>query len=91
MKFRADMGISPKTVACLHTLGHDAVHLSNQGLKQLPAPDIVAKARHEGRMLLVHDLGFLAGATTSSSTTAKHIHSLTYNRYQHPYDAGKKS
>ena len=29
----ADMGISPRTVAFLHTLGHDAVHLSDQGLE----------------------------------------------------------
>jgi hypothetical protein len=28
MKFLADMGISTKTVAFLHALGHDAVHLS---------------------------------------------------------------
>ena len=44
MKFLADMGISPKTVAFLHTLGHDAVHLSEQRLEQLPDPDIVTKA-----------------------------------------------
>ncbi len=58
MKFLADMGISPKTVVFLHTLGHDAVHLSDQGLGQLPDPSIVTKARQEGRILLVHDLGF---------------------------------
>lgn len=58
MKFLADMGISPKTVAFLHALGHDAVHLSDEGLERLPDPDIVAKARHEKRILLVHDLGF---------------------------------
>ena len=33
MKFLADMGISPKTVAFLHVLGHDAVQsiLSQHG------------------------------------------------------------
>jgi len=31
VKFLADMGISPKTVAFLHALGHDAVHLSDRG------------------------------------------------------------
>ena len=34
MKFLADMGISLKTVAFLHTLGHDAVHLADQGLER---------------------------------------------------------
>ena len=33
VKFLADMGISLKTVAFLHTLGHDAVHLADQGLE----------------------------------------------------------
>jgi predicted nuclease of predicted toxin-antitoxin system len=58
VKFLADMGISLKTVAFLHALGHDAVHLADQGLERLPDRDIVAKARQEGRILLVHDLGF---------------------------------
>ena len=58
MKFLADMGISPKTVAFLHALGHDAVHLSEQGLERLPDPGIVEKARQEERIMLVHDLGF---------------------------------
>jgi predicted nuclease of predicted toxin-antitoxin system len=52
------MGIPLKTVAFLHTLGHDAVHLADQGLERLPDRDIVAKARQEGRILLAHDLGF---------------------------------
>jgi predicted nuclease of predicted toxin-antitoxin system len=58
VKFLADMGISPKTVAFLHSLGHDAVHLSEQGLERLPDPGIVEKARQEERIMLVHDLGF---------------------------------
>jgi Domain of unknown function (DUF5615) len=43
VKFLADMGISPKTVAFLHALGHDAVHLSEQGLERLP--DLVPEKR----------------------------------------------
>ena len=58
VKFLADMGISPKTVAFLHSLGYDAVHLSEQGLEWLPDPGIVEKARQEERIMLVHDLGF---------------------------------
>src|SRR5262245_46922822 len=58
VKSLADMGISLKTVMFLHALGHDAVYLADQGLERLPDRDIVAKARQEGRILLVHDLGF---------------------------------
>ena len=58
MKFLADMGISPQTVDFLQTLGHDAVHLSDQGLERSPDHDILEKARREGRILLTHDLGF---------------------------------
>jgi predicted nuclease of predicted toxin-antitoxin system len=52
------MGISLKTVAFLHRLGHDAVHLAEQGLERLSDPGIVEKARQEGRIVLVPDLGF---------------------------------
>jgi predicted nuclease of predicted toxin-antitoxin system len=72
VKFLADMGISPKTVAFLHALGHDAVHLSAQGLERLPDPGIVEKARQEDRIALVHDLGFgelVAAATLPSVIT----------------------
>ena len=58
VKFLADMGISPKTVVFLHALGHNAVHLAEQGLERLPDAGIVDKARQEGRIVLVHDLGF---------------------------------
>ena len=74
MKFLADMGISPKAVAFLRALGHDAAHLSEQGLERLPDSDIVEKARREGRILLVHDLAFgelvaAGGATLPSVIT----------------------
>lgn len=58
MKFLADMGTSPKTVALLRGLGHDATHLQEQGLERLPDSTILTKARQEERILLTHDLGF---------------------------------
>ena len=58
MKFLADMGISPKTVALLRALGYDATHLQEQGLERLPDSTILTKARQEERILLTHDLGF---------------------------------
>jgi len=34
MKLLADMGIPPKTVVFLRELGHDAIHLHEQGLER---------------------------------------------------------
>jgi predicted nuclease of predicted toxin-antitoxin system len=56
LKFLADMGISPKTVALLRALGHDATHLQEQGLERLPDPAIMTKALEEEQILLTHDL-----------------------------------
>lgn len=58
MKFLADMGISPKTVAFLNGLGYNAVHLQEELLHQLPDLDILEKARSENYVLLTHDLDF---------------------------------
>jgi predicted nuclease of predicted toxin-antitoxin system len=58
MKFLADMGISPRTVTFLKSLGHDVVHLQEQGLGRLSDPLTLRKAREEGRVLLTHDLDF---------------------------------
>jgi predicted nuclease of predicted toxin-antitoxin system len=51
-------GYLPQNRCVLTRLGHDAIHLADQGLERVPDPDIVEKARQEGRILLVHDLGF---------------------------------
>jgi predicted nuclease of predicted toxin-antitoxin system len=58
MKFLADMGISPKTVRFLRDLGHEAVHLHEEGLDRLEDAAILTKAREENRILLTHDLDF---------------------------------
>ena len=52
------MGISPRVVPFLAGVGHEAVHLLDQGLERLPDPEILTKARDENRILLTHDLGF---------------------------------
>ena len=67
MKFLADMGISPKTVAFLRTLNHDALHLQEQGLERWPDSAILAKAREENRILLTHDLDFGELVTASGA------------------------
>lgn len=58
MKFLADMGISPKTVAFLNSVGYDAVHLQDEGLERLHDAGILDKAQQEGRIVLTHDLDF---------------------------------
>lgn len=58
MRFLADMGISPKAVAFLRGLAHDAVHLHALGLDRLPDSDILELARAENRVLLTHGLDF---------------------------------
>ena len=58
MRFLADMGISPATAAFLRDLGHDSLHLSDERLHRAADPDILQKARNEGRVLLTHDLDF---------------------------------
>ena len=99
MKFLADMGISPKTVAFLHALGHDAVHLSDQGLERLPDSGIVEKARQEGRLVLVHDLGFgelvaASGATLPSLITFRLRNAprpREWRAAQYPFSAWRSS
>lgn len=58
MKFLADMGISYRSVEFLRQNGHEASHLFEEGLNKLPDPEILAKARREGAVLLAHDLDF---------------------------------
>ncbi len=58
MKFLADMGISPQTVGFLNRIGHEAIHLHQEGLDRESDPAILEKARLEGRILLTHDLDF---------------------------------
>ena len=58
MKFLADMGISPQSVAFLRHRGIEAVHLHELGLIRLSDADIVEKARRDGYVTLTHDLDF---------------------------------
>ena len=58
MKFLLDMGLAQSTARNLQTLGHDAVHLRDQGLHRLPDDRIIQKATAEGRIILTHDLDF---------------------------------
>lgn len=90
MKFLADMGISPKAIDFLDTLGYNAVHLNDLGLNTLPDPDILKKVRDEGYVLLTHDLGFgeLVAATKANLPSViifrlRNMRSERVNHYLH--------
>jgi predicted nuclease of predicted toxin-antitoxin system len=69
MKFLADMGISPVTVAWLKQQGHDAIHLSEERLHKLSDREIFNKADREDRIVLTTDLDF--GEIAISASSAK--------------------
>ena len=58
MRFLADMGVSRQVVDWLHTKGHEAVHLHDEGLQRLPNGEIFQKAGREERIVLTFDLDF---------------------------------
>ncbi len=58
MRLLLDMGLSPRTGDFLRRLGHDAVHLRDEGLGRLPDPLIVKKAAEEDRIVVTFDLDF---------------------------------
>jgi predicted nuclease of predicted toxin-antitoxin system len=68
MNFLADMGVSMTTVNALRHLGHDVLHLRDQGLIRMEDSCIVTKARTEGRIVLTFDLDF--GEIMALSKTA---------------------
>jgi predicted nuclease of predicted toxin-antitoxin system len=59
------------TVAALRANGHDVKHLRDEGLHKLPDPQILDKARNEGRTVIAFDLDFgdllAAGGQTGPS------------------------
>ena len=58
MKFLLDMGISPETGFYLTRLGHDVVHLIDEGMVRASDFQIMDKALNEERIILTHDLDF---------------------------------
>jgi predicted nuclease of predicted toxin-antitoxin system len=81
MKFLADMGVSMSTVRSLRDRGHEAIHLREEGLHQLPDEKILEKARQEGRIVLAFDLDFgdlmATGASMFPSVIIFRLHDET--------------
>lgn len=71
MRFLLDMGLGLAVAEWLRQQGHDATHLSEEGLQELDDDEILAKCRDENRVLLTYDLDFpeivaLAGTQVTS-------------------------
>jgi len=58
LRFLLDMGISYKVAQWLNSIGHDAIHLSEEGLHTLEDYLIVEEAANEGRIILTADMDF---------------------------------
>jgi len=58
MRFLADMGLSMTVVEWLRSLGHDIVHLRDEGLQRLPNGVIFKKVIAEKRIVITFDLDF---------------------------------
>jgi predicted nuclease of predicted toxin-antitoxin system len=51
VRFLADIGVAPRVVGWLREQGHDASHLSEEGLHRLPDSEIFQKAIREESIL----------------------------------------
>lgn len=76
IRFLLDMGVAQSTARYLRAVGHDAVHVRDQGLERLTDDRIVAKAEDEHRAIVTHDLDFgrivsLSGRTVPSIITLR--------------------
>jgi len=58
MRFLADAGVSPRTVAWLTSEGHDAVHVRALQMQRASDDAILARATAESRVVLTFDLDF---------------------------------
>jgi len=58
VRFLADMGVDIRVVEWLRGHGHDAIHLSDEGLQRAPDDHVFAKALAEDRTGLTFDLDF---------------------------------
>ncbi len=58
LKFLADMNLSPLTVAALQREGWDIVRVSNLLPANASDAEVLALARHQGRVIVTQDLDF---------------------------------
>ncbi len=65
------MGVSYKVASWLNSIGHNAIHLSEESLHTMEDYQIVAKATEENRVILTADMDFgqILSFTKSSSVS----------------------
>lgn len=84
MRFLVDMCVDVRVAEWLRSQGHDAVHLSDQGLHRLANGEIFRKAASENRAVLTFDLDFSEIAALTRGQRASLIVLRLHNaRYQH--------
>ena len=77
MKFLADMGVSPRTVAFLKELGHETVRLNEVGLDRAGDADVVGHAVRQ--IVLTFDLDYPALLTLQPARRTSAIVFRTVN------------
>ena len=58
MRFLVDMNLPPAMADWLRSEGHDAVHVREIGLAQLPDREVFTRAAEDGRIVVTFDLDF---------------------------------
>jgi len=58
VNFLVDMPLSPAVARWLRQHGHDAVHASGIALERASDVDVLARAAHEGRVVITADLDY---------------------------------
>ena len=58
LRFLLDMGVSYKVAHWLNSVGHNAIHLSDEGLHTMEDDLILNKAESENRIILTADMDF---------------------------------
>jgi predicted nuclease of predicted toxin-antitoxin system len=58
MQFLLDMGVSYQAAQWLNSIGHNAIHISNEGLHTMSDSLIIEKATLENRIILTADMDF---------------------------------
>lgn len=57
MRFLVDENLSPRICDRLNAAGHEATHVSHEGMRSATDPQVLAKAVADGRILLTADRG----------------------------------
>lgn len=58
MRFLVDQSVSYRIAESLQTLGHDAVHVRNYGMRTAKDADILTRAEQEDRIIISADTDF---------------------------------